>query len=112
MYDHTLQPPPGRARSSITLAQAMGWVFVLGSMFWPRLSILGFWIFSRDIGNAFAGWVVPALGFLLLPWTTLAYAVMWGVSSHGVYGVEWIVVTLALATDLFTYAVARGVSAA
>jgi hypothetical protein len=46
---------------------------------------------------------VPFLGFFLLPWTTLAYAVMWA-SSDRVYGFEWFIVVLAFCFDLGSYA--------
>ncbi|MGB7588044.1 MAG: hypothetical protein WBM00_04985, partial [Solirubrobacterales bacterium] len=44
-------------------------------------------------------WIVPLLGFFLLPWTTLAYAVMWS-SSDRVSGFEWFIVVLAFLVDL------------
>ncbi len=40
------------------------------------------------------------LGFFLLPWTTLAYTVMWSAGSHGVHGFEWFIVILAFLFDL------------
>jgi len=43
---------------------------------------------------------VPLLGFFLLPWTTLAYAVMWSASSNQVSGFEWFIVILAFVIDL------------
>ena len=43
----------------------------------PRLALFGMWIFSDLLSRAFDSWFVPLLGFFLLPWTTLAYAVMW-----------------------------------
>lgn len=43
------------------------------------------------------------MGFFLLPWTTLAYAVMWS-SSNGVRGFEWFVVALAFLFDLASFA--------
>jgi hypothetical protein len=46
---------------------------------------------------------VPFLGFFLLPWTTLAYAVMWS-SSDRVSGFEWFIVVLAFLADLASYA--------
>jgi hypothetical protein len=83
------------------------WVlwFVLASVaFWPRLWIVGFWIFSRQLGNAFSGWIVPALGFLFLPWTTLVYAFMWGINSDGVNGWEWSLVVVAFLVDVWFWA--------
>ncbi len=47
---------------------------------------------------------MPLLGFFLLPWTTLAYAVMWSASSNAVTGFEWFIVILAFAIDLGAYA--------
>jgi len=55
------------------------------------------------LGRAFESWFVPFLGFFLLPWTTLAYAVMWS-SSNGVVGFEWFIVVLAFLFDLGSYA--------
>ena len=51
------------------------------------------------LDRAFACWLVPLLGFFLLPWTTLAYAVMWS-SSREVSGFEWFLVVLAFLIDL------------
>jgi hypothetical protein len=47
---------------------------------------------------------VPLLGFFLLPWTTLAYAVMWSASTNRVSGFEWFIVVLAFLADLSSYA--------
>jgi hypothetical protein len=46
------------------------------------------------------------LGFFLLPWTTLAYAVMWS-SSNRVSGFEWFIVVLAFLFDLGSIAGGR-----
>jgi hypothetical protein len=61
------------------------------------------WIFSDLLSRAFDSWFVPLLGFFLLPWTTLAYAVMWS-SSDKVSGFEWFIVILAFVIDLGSYA--------
>ena len=47
---------------------------------------------------------MPLLGFFLLPWTTLAYAVMWSASSNQVSGFEWFIVILAFLIDLAGWA--------
>jgi len=61
------------------------------------------WLFSDLLSRAFDAWYVPLLGFFLLPWTTLAYAVMWS-SSDRVYGFEWFIVVLFFCFDLASYA--------
>ena len=56
------------------------------------------------LSRAFDSWFVPFLGFFLLPWTTLAYAVMWDTGTRGVNGFEWFIVILAFLVDLSSYA--------
>jgi hypothetical protein len=74
----------------------------------PRIAIAGFAIFnSKLFDDAFGGWVVPAIGWVVLPWTTLAYASMWSISSDAVSGYEWIVVALGLIVDLYTWSAFR-----
>jgi hypothetical protein len=73
----------------------------------PRLWILGFWIFGRQLGDAFSSWVWPALGFLILPWTTVLYAWMWAISSDAVTGWEWLPVAVAFLVDMAFWASLR-----
>jgi ABC-type Na+ efflux pump permease subunit len=61
------------------------------------------WLFTDLLSRSFESWIVPFLGFFLLPWTTLAYAVMWA-SSDGVNGFEWFIVVLAFLVDLGAFA--------
>ena len=69
----------------------------------PRLALFFIWIFSDLLGDAFDSWFVPLIGFFLLPWTTLAYAVMWS-SGDRVEGFDWFIVVLAFFFDLGAYA--------
>ncbi len=62
------------------------------------------WLFSDLLSRAFDAWLLPFLGFFLLPWTTLAYAVMWDTGSDGVHGFEWFIVVLFFFFDLGSYA--------
>lgn len=71
----------------------------LFAYFAPRLVLVLLWLFSDYVGTAYATRIVPFLGFLLLPLTTLAYA--WAIHSHGsVEGLALVVVVLALLMDL------------
>jgi hypothetical protein len=89
-------------------ARAVEWVIVVSLFFWPRLFILGFVIFSWELLiDAFPSWVVWAAGFVLLPWTTITYMMMWGIYSDRVYGVEWVFVGFAFLLDLFTWSTLR-----
>jgi hypothetical protein len=75
----------------------------------PRLALFAMLVLSNVLGRAFDSWLLPVLGFFLLPWTTLAYAVMWDVGTHAVTGFEWFIVVLAFLGDLGAYGgTARG----
>ena len=73
----------------------------------PRLALFFVWIFSDILSGAYDSWIVPVLGFFLLPWTTLGYAVMWDTGTHEVSGFEWFIVALAFLADLASYAGGR-----
>jgi hypothetical protein len=96
----------GRRRRSH--CSRMGCFLVLLALISPRLVLVVLAIFSDVLSRAFDGWVVPLLGFFLLPWTTLAYAALWdwGPGRH-VYGFEWFLVALAFFIDLSAYAGGR-----
>ncbi len=82
----------------------MGCLVVLLAFISPRLALFAIFLFSDLLSDAFDSWFVPLLGFFLLPWTTLAYAVMWASSTNGVAGFEWFIVILAFLVDLGSYA--------
>ena len=56
------------------------------------------------------GLAAALLGFFLLPWTTLAYTVMWDVGTRDVNGFEWFIVALAFLADLGAYAAAVAIA--
>jgi len=78
----------------------MGCLVVLFALISPRLALFVIFLFSDLLSRAFDSWFVPFLGFFLLPWTTLAYTVMWSVGSNGVGGFEWFIVGVAFLADL------------
>jgi hypothetical protein len=57
------------------------------------------WLTTGLIGRALDGVLVPVLGFLLLPWTMLAYVLLYD-SGRQVEGFEWVVVALGFVFDL------------
>jgi hypothetical protein len=69
----------------------------------PRLAVFVLWLFDRSrMSNAFGSFWVALLGFLFLPWTTLAWAVCYEV-PRGVRGFGWFLVILAFVVDLASY---------
>jgi hypothetical protein len=81
----------------------MGCLVVLFAFISPRLALFVLFLFTDLLSRAYESWILPFLGFFLLPWTTLAYAVMWDVGSDKVSGFEWFVVILAFVVDLGSY---------
>src|SRR4051795_8147740 len=79
-------------------------IVALFSLISPRLALFFVWIFSDLLSDAYDSWIVPLLGFFLLPWTTLTYAAFWdwGDGRH-VSGFEWFFVILAFVVDLGSY---------
>jgi hypothetical protein len=73
----------------------------------PRLALFFIFLFSNMLDRAFDSWLLPLLGFFLLPWTTLAYTVMWDTGTNTVNGFEWFIVALAFLADLASYAGGR-----
>jgi len=73
----------------------------------PRLALVVMALFSDVLSRAYDSWLLPLIGFFLLPWTTLAYAVMWDVGTRDVNGFEWFIVVLAFLADLASYAGGR-----
>jgi len=82
----------------------MGCFVALFALISPRLALFFILVFSDWIGRAIDGWVVPVLGFFFLPWTTLAYVVMWQVDPKGVEGLDWFIVAFAFVVDVASYA--------
>jgi hypothetical protein len=69
----------------------------------PRLAAVLWWIFDSPRWDlAFSSWIWPLLGIIFLPWTTLAYVLMWS-AVGGVEGWEWLIVALGFAADIATY---------
>lgn len=84
----------------------MACLLALIALISPRLALFLIAVFSNLLSRAFDSWLVPLIGFFVLPWTTLAYAVMWD-SGRRVHGFEWFLVGLAFLFDLSSYAGGR-----
>ena len=68
----------------------------------PRLLDALLWLFWPQFTLAFkSDFLVPLLGVLLLPWTTLMYVL---VAPGGVVGWDWLWIGLSLLADIASYA--------
>jgi hypothetical protein len=79
-----------------------GCLVAIAAMLSPRLAVFLLWLFTDRMDAAFnSGWIA-LLGWLFLPWTTLAWAIAYAPRS-GVSGFGWFVVILAFVVDLMTH---------
>jgi Flp pilus assembly protein protease CpaA len=79
-------------------------LIALFALIGPRVALIFTAIFSDMISRAIDSWVVAFLGFLFLPWTTLAYVVFYDVGAGlEVRGFEWLLVGLACVVDISSY---------
>lgn len=78
-------------------------VVALGAFF-PRIALGLLWLFGDTVEKAFNGdWIVPLLGLLFLPYTTLSYVLLnWWLGE--VTGFTWFLVVLAFFFDMGSYA--------
>jgi hypothetical protein len=72
-------------------------------LFGPRIALVLTWIFGDKVQIAFHnGWLVPLLGLLILPWTTLAYVLAFA-PVRGVTSAGWLLVALGVLLDIGSY---------
>ena len=68
----------------------------------PRLAIFLIWLFGDRMDYAFNSFWIGFIGFLFLPWTTLAWAVAYA-PIQGVTGFGWFIVILGFVIDIGSY---------
>ena len=74
-------------------------LILLVALLGPRVAIVLIALFTEYFERPFDGLLVPFLGFLFLPFTTLAYA--WAINTRGeVAGVQAVVVIIAVLADV------------
>lgn len=83
-----------------------GCILALAALMSPRLAIFLIWLFSDRMDFAFDSFWVGFLGFLVLPWTTLAWTVAYAPVA-GVRNFGWFIVILGFIFDLSSYSSAH-----
>ena len=79
----------------------MGCFVILFALISPRLALVVTWLFSGVLERAYDSWLVPVIGFFILPWTTLAWAWMYHAGpGRTVEGLVWALVGVAALIDL------------
>lgn len=85
------------------VSREMGCLFALIAMLSPRLGLLLLWLFTNYVDRAFAGFILPLLGLIFAPWTTLMYVLV-DVAPGPIHVAGWILVGLGVLLDLSSYA--------
>lgn len=74
----------------------------------PRFVMVVLWIFTGYLSRAYDGWILPLIGFFVLPTTTLAYAIAEN-QTRGLRGWGLFLVILAVLLDVGIWGQGRGV---
>jgi len=78
-------------------------LFALLAGLFPRVAFAIFWIARPGVVDAvFGTFIVPFLGLLFLPFTTLMYTILW-TPGKGLTGADWLWVGIAFVLDLAHY---------
>ena len=71
---------------------------ILAALLGPRLVMALWWLLDMARWSAtFDNFLLPVLGFLLAPWTTIIYVL---VAPDGVTGIDWLWIVIAVVADL------------
>lgn len=75
-----------------------GCLLAMGAAFAPRVVLAIMWIFGWRVNAAFNNFVVPLLGLIFLPYTTIMWVLVW-TPATGVSGWDWLWVLMGVALD-------------
>ena len=80
-----------------------GCLLALGIGMAPRIALILAWIFSERWDFVWQGdWLLPLLGIIFLPYTTVMYMLAWSVPG-GVTGWDWLWVALGVLLDIMKW---------
>ena len=85
--------------SACATMRAMCCVLAMLAFLGPRLVIFVLFLFTNYMSRAFDMFLLPFLGFLFLPWTTIAFAIARN-EFGGLNGIGLLIVVLALLADI------------
>ena len=88
--------PIGSRRGNM---RSMCCILVLLALVGPRVVLVLLWLLTNYLSRAFDTFLWPLLGFLFLPWTTIAYAIAQN-EFGGLNGLGIIVLALGFLVDI------------
>lgn len=78
----------------------MWFILLFFSIFVPRLIMIGIWLFTNWFSMAYNTMIWPLLGFIFLPYTTLAYMAAMINNDGQIAGAWLILIIVAVFFDL------------
>jgi hypothetical protein len=78
-----------------------GCLLAMALAFAPRLMLILAWIFSERWDRVWDGWVLPLLGIIFLPYTTIMYMLVW--TPNGIEGWDWMWIGLGVLLDIIKW---------
>ena len=81
----------------------MGCLLLLVAGVFPRLALGVVWLTTTLVDRAFEGFLLPLLGLIFLPLTTLVFVLVW-TPGGGLSGGRWLWIALAFLVELGSYA--------
>ena len=80
-----------------------GCLLAMLAAFAPRLVLILAWIFGPRWDIVWRGnWLLPILGIIFLPYTTVMYMLVWS-AAGGIVGFDWLWLALGLMMDLMKW---------
>jgi hypothetical protein len=80
----------------------MGCLIALVAGFFPRVALVVVWVSTNLVDRAFGPFILPLLGLIFLPFTTLIYVLVWSPTA-GLGEGRWLWVALAFLIELAGY---------
>lgn len=74
-------------------------VLALLAFLGPRVVLVLLWLFTNYLSRAFDGFLLPVIGFLFLPWTTIAFAIAQN-ELGGTSGVGLVAIAIGVLLDI------------
>ena len=79
-----------------------GCLLAMGAAVAPRLVLIFMWIVGSRVNAAFNNFIVPLLGLIFLPYTTIMYVLVWS-PGIGVAGWDWLWIGLGVLLDIMKW---------
>jgi hypothetical protein len=79
-----------------------GCLLAMAAAFAPRIVLVIMWIVGPRVNAAFDTFIVPLLGLVFLPYTTIMYVLVWNPVT-GVTGWDWLWIGLGIWLDLMKW---------